>query len=104
MERSKCVICGRKRERRFLKKVFGLWICHYTLGWRKTNEISLLHQDKTHIRYFTKCEIRIFEKEKNQLNKAIELFDNELKRNIPIEYHSPGFLCPFRKDEKAAGK
>lgn len=79
-ERSKCVICGKKRERTFLKKLFSVWVCNYEIGYHKENLVYLKSFDSETMRQFNKCQIVLLQ---NHL-KQIEILQHEVNKNIVL--------------------
>ena len=83
--RSTCVVCGKVRYHKYLKRINNLWICHISVNSADTNYIML----KGVYHSISKCSITYLNNTKEKINKEIENynialltvdkdFDNEL--------------------------
>jgi hypothetical protein len=95
MERSTCVVCGRKREHKYLKKMFKVWVCDNEIHYQSQNHIKKI--DGTCTTIYSECRIKYFELKMIQISKQLNQFENEFK-NFPSNYIFPGQNSQVRKD------
>ena len=82
MERSTCVICGKKRNRKSLKKVFGVWVCYRSRSRYSRNSNYLKTENGSH-REFSKCIELLFTHRKSEIYSLWDKYNEEIQNNVP---------------------
>jgi hypothetical protein len=88
MNRSTCVICGKKRIQSSLKKIFGVWVCNHSRARFNRNSNYLKAKDD-YIREFPICQELLFKRKQREIYELWDLYNSELKANVSedIQYH-----------------
>lgn len=88
MNRSTCVICGKKRIQSSLKKIFGVWVCNLPRSKNSTNYNYLSTLSGSYM-IFDECQKELFRSKKEQIIKLNLEYREEIDLNVDseIEFH-----------------
>lgn len=88
MNRSTCVICGKKRIQSSLKKIFGVWVCNHSRA-KNSFQTNYLKTKNESLRDFPKCQELLFKSKQREIYELWDLYNAELKANVSedIQYH-----------------
>lgn len=98
--RSKCTVCGKVRERKYLKKMFGEWVCDRIVGYAPDKVTYVKYKDKDIKLSLHKCEVSKLKTHASEINRKMSMLFTELEeypKNLDfrsiIHLNSPGDLC-----------
>jgi len=88
MNRSTCVICGKKRIQSSLKKIFGVWVCNIPRSKNTANYVYLSTLSGSNM-IFDKCQKELFKSKKEQIISLNMEYQKETDLNVndEIKFH-----------------
>jgi hypothetical protein len=88
MNRSTCVICGKKRIQSSLKQIFGVWVCNHSRSKNAPRPNYLKTKDDSY-KDFPICQELLFARKKREIYELWDLYNSELKANVSedLQYH-----------------
>jgi hypothetical protein len=88
MNRSTCVICGKKRIQSSLKKIFGVWVCNIPRSKNTAKYHYLSTLSGSHMT-FDECQKELFKSKKQQIMLLHMEYQEEIDLNVndEIKFH-----------------